>query len=352
MMPKNNFRSNAALNHNIKVIFILKICVCIILISGKGKSSRVRVAKSLSEENRKQRKAKHAKLMQNKRAGLTTAQKQQAKELDKERKAQMRASMTEEEKSKQREKDRLRKVKKFASLTDKEKSEVRKKDRLRKAAKKDPAPKDWRTLPRKWTKPDKPYTFPDEEEKNRLYQERRRQGRTEAEVEFEQIQNLLIKRCTRAERSEEEKKEEDAKAKRGMQLLPFQPLKSRRKSKGQREEYIWWKYWKKGDEQKELIRAKLPKFGEQFDMWDSKSQNPYKLDEEKEEKWNALSHQEKLSEKNKLRRKWVNEQLQQPIEMPEMEPCEYERIREQIIAEQNVEFEKYMMELNVHDSIN
>ena len=135
------------------------------------------------------------------------------------------------------------------------------------AAKKDPAPKDWRTLPRKWTKPDKPYTFPDEEEKNRLYQERRRQGRTEAEVEFEQIQNLLIKRCTRAERSEEEKKEEDAKAKRGMQLLPFQPLKSRRKSKGQREEYIWWKYWKKGDEQKELLRTKLPEFGEKFDKF-------------------------------------------------------------------------------------
>ena len=286
--------------------------------------------------------------MQKQRAVQTYAEKQQTKQLDKERKALMRSSMTEEEKAKQREKDRLQKKKKFASLTEEEKSERRKKDRLRKATKKEPAPKNWRELPRKWTKPSKPY-YPDEQERNRLYQERRRQGRTEAEVEFEQIQNLLIKRNTRADRPNEKKEEENAKAKEGMQFLPFQPLKSRRKSKGHREEYMWWKYWKKGDEEKELIRIKLPEFGELFSMWDSKSQNPYEADEEKEEKWNALSHQEKLCEKKKLRRKWVNEQLKQPIEMPKMEQSEYEKIREQIIAEKDEEFQKYMMKLNVHE---
>ena len=38
-------------------------------------------------------------------------------------------------------------------MTEDEKSKQRGKDCLRKASKKDPAPDNWRTLPREWTKP-------------------------------------------------------------------------------------------------------------------------------------------------------------------------------------------------------
>ena len=139
------------------------------------KSSKAKVAKwraSLSEDERNKIRSKHAQLMQNQRANQTNEEKL----LDKERKAKKRAALTEKEKSRQREKDRLRK-----------------------AAKKTPAPANWRTLPRKGKKHPVPYTEP---ERNRMYQEKRRLGRTE----FERIENLLIKRNTRANRSEEEKR--------------------------------------------------------------------------------------------------------------------------------------------------
>ena len=328
------------------------------LLSGKKKavkkSSKDRVAKwraNLSDENRKIVRKKQTQLKQSQRAMQSNEDRQLSRELDRDRKAKKRASMTNEEKSKQKEKDRLRKAEKRASLSEKEKSNLRVKDRMRKSAAREPPPENWRSLPREY-KGLYTYKYHVEQERNRLYKENRRKENTEAEAEFERIQNLLIKRKTRAKRSDEERKEQNAKAKNGMQFLPMIPFKSRRKSKGQRKEYMWWQFWKKGDENKELLRTKLPKYGTRFDQWDSKSENPYKMDEEKEEKWNAMSHCEKMHEKNKLRRKMIKEQLQQPIDMPELELSEYEKIREKIIAEQDAEFQKYMIELDVKNSKN
>ena len=100
---------------------------------------------------------------------------------------------------------------------------------------------------------------------------------------------------------------------------------------------------KKGEEYNEVLRYNCPKHGVQFDLQDSKSLNPYKDDEVKEEQWKAMSRTEKNSEQNRKRHKLVKEQLQQPIEMPEIEQSEYEKLREKIIEERNVEFDKYMM---------
>ena len=267
---------------------------------------------------------------------MTDEEKQQARKIDKEKKAHKRANMTEEEKLEIREKDRLRKAKKYGSLTEEEKLKQTEANKRKWADKK-------AAMPCK-KKPKKPYSYGKELDKNLLYQKNRRQEMSEAEAEFERIQNLLIKRNTRAKRTIEEKKEQDSKAKSGMQLMPFMPLKSRRQSKGQREEYLWWKFWKMGKEYEELIRTKLPEYGEKFAMWVSKSQNPYKVEEEKEEKLNSMSLREKMDERNKLRRKLVKEQLDVPIEMPEMEQSEYEEIREQIIVEWEQEFQKYLIE--------
>ena len=179
----------------------------------------------------------------------------------------------------------------------------------------------------------------------RLCKEKRRLERTEVEVEFERFNNSTN---SRARRSETEKEEEDAKS--GMKLMPILLFKSRQKTKGHREEYLWWKFWKKGEERKKVIRTKVPKFGAKFDVWDSGLQNPYKIDEEKEEKWNGVSLCEKKNEKNKLRRNLVKELLNQPIEMPELEKSEDEKLREQNLAEQNAEFKKYVMEHNLNNS--
>ena len=87
-------------------------------------------------------------------------------------------------------------------------------------------------------------------------------------------------------------------------------------------------------------------------MWDSKSLNPYKDDEVKEEQWKAMSLTEKNCERNRKQCKLVKEQLQQPIELPEIEQSEYEKLREKIIEERNVEFDKYMMKQKKFSSIN
>ena len=220
-------------------------------------SSKERVArwrKNLTEEDRQKVRAQNNKLKQTQRAKQTDEEKEKVRILDKERRAKKRAALSEEEKSRQREKDRLRK-----------------------SSKKQAPAANWRSLPRKWKKPYgtvRDGTVRDEQEKNREYQEKRRSGRSEAESEFERIQNLLIKRNTRAKRSDEEKIAENETAWNGMQFVPIFPFKSRRKSKGHREEYIWWKFWKTGNENKELLRTKLPEIGAKFDLWDSKSKNP------------------------------------------------------------------------------
>ena len=33
-----------------------------------------------------------------------------------------------------------------------------------------------------------------------------------------------------------------------------------RRAKGEGEEYLWWKYWNKGDSNKEILSMKLPKY--------------------------------------------------------------------------------------------
>ena len=261
--------------------------------------------------------------------------------------AKWRANRTDAEKQRDKDIDKARKSNKWKNMTEEEKRSYREKDRLRKAAKKEPAPENWRELPRKWKKPSSSnISYSEYLDKAQLYQETRRKESTEAEREYERIYDLIIRRYSRARKSDEKKREDNAKAKSGMKILPIVPFKSRQKSKGQKKEYLLWKYWKKGNEHKEILRDRLPKYATRFDTWDLESQNPYQDEEDKEEKWDAMTKCEKKYEKNKLRRKLLKEQLQQPIQMPEVEKSEYEKIREKIIEERNVEFDKYMMEHN------
>ena len=91
-----------------------------------------------------------------------------------------------------REKDRADKAKKPAMMTEEEKQKMREKDRIRKASK-------YVSL-KKGKTPSNPYVK-NEREHNRKYKELKRQRQTEGEAEFERIDNLLIKRRSRAARS-------------------------------------------------------------------------------------------------------------------------------------------------------
>ena len=73
-----------------------------------------------------------------------------------------------------------------------------------------------------------------------------------------------------------------------------------------------------------------------FEEWENKSQNPYDLEEMEEERQQSMTSREKMDEKNRkcrLERLRVQEELKKPIEMPEIQMCEYELIREKNIAE-------------------
>ena len=71
----------------------------------------------------------------------------------KDRVAKWRANRTDAEKQRDKDIDKARKSNKWKNMTEEEKRSYREKDRLRKAAKKEPAPENWRELPRKWKKP-------------------------------------------------------------------------------------------------------------------------------------------------------------------------------------------------------
>ena len=99
---------------------------------------------------------------------------------------------------------------------------------------------------------------------------------------------------------------------------------------------MWWQFWKKGLENKELLRKKLPVFAKRFEKREAKSENPLEIEEKEEEKKASMTLREKLDEKNrksKLERERILQELKKPIDMPEFEMCEYELIRERNIAE-------------------
>ena len=193
-----------------------------------------------------------------------------------------RAKLSEDKKQQMRDADRERRAKKRAAMTEEEKEAAREKDRARKAAKRSESAKnsdvDWRTLPRPKPADYQYKAVYNERESNKQYKRRVRQSRSAEEGEFEKIQNLLIKRTSRAKRTAERKDEENDKARKGMKLLgdegALRKFKVRR-AKGESEEYLWWKYWNKGESNKEILFKKLPLVAAKFQEWVKAGKSPY-----------------------------------------------------------------------------
>ena len=196
--------------------------------------------------------------------------------------ATWRANLSEDKKQKLREADKERRAKKRAAMTEEEKVAAREKDRARKAAKKNESAKnsdvDWRTLPRPRPADYQYKAVYNEREANRQYKRRVRETRSLEEEEFEKIQNLLIKRTSRAKRTTERKEKDNDKARKGMKLLAdegsIMKFKVRR-TKGEKEEYLWWKFWNKGDSNKEILSKKLPQVAAKFQEWVQAGKSPY-----------------------------------------------------------------------------
>ena len=194
----------------------------------------------------------------------------------KEKVSKWRANMSEDKKKLLREADRERKAKKRNSMTEEERNALKEKDRLRKSLKKT-SQVDGRTLPRErpWLKNRPVY---DETVANREYKRRIKETSTDEELEFQKIQNLLIKRNSRAKRTTERKEEDKAKANEGMKKIKnlghLMKFKVRR-AKGEGEEYLWWKYWNKGSSNKEIFTKKLPMLSAKFQEWDQSGKSPY-----------------------------------------------------------------------------
>ena len=253
------------------------------------------------------------------------------------------------EKERTKEQDRENKAKRRALMSDEEREKVREKDRLQKAAKRAAMKKSEEKVPRQTYRTPNPIYIKNEREHNRMYKEKKRKGQSEGEAEFERIDNLLIKRKSRAKRSAEEKEKDKKEAREGMKYVKIIPFKKRH-PKGQREEYMWWQFWKKSFENKEIMRKRLPIYAEKFEGWERRSQNPYDKEEKEEERQLAMTSMEKRDEKNRkcrLQRENVLEKLRQPIVMPEIEMSEYELIRERNIAE----IRKSMMESGLFEDL-
>ena len=254
-------------------------------------------------------------------------------------KKKQRKERTEAQKEMDRIKDKANKANKRSSMTVEEKERIKEKDRLRKAAKRAEAKKIEETsgiikVDRRTIIGEQNY-LKNERENNRKYKEKMRKGQTEGEAEFERIENLLYKRNSRVDRSEAQKEADKKRACEDMKLERILPFK-KRNPYGQSEEFMWWKFWKKNTENRKLLKKLLPDYHKKFKGWEAKSENPFSIEEKEEEKRATMTVREKLDEKNrkrKLEREMLRQELQKPIDMPEIEMSEYEILREKNIAE-------------------
>ena len=85
-----------------------------------------------------------------------------------------------------------------------------------------------------------------------------------------------------------------------------------------------------------LLKKLLPDYHKKFKGWEAKSENPFSIEEKEEEKRATMTVREKLDEKNskrKLEREMLRQELQKPIDMPEIEMSDCEILREKNIAE-------------------
>lgn len=209
---------------------------------------------------------------------------------DRQRKALKRSQMSEEEKQKERKACRERNAAMRTNRTEQEKEKAKEIDRDRKAKKSRKS-----KVVIDYVKHEKAY--------NRLYKQRIRTGRSEAEHEYEIIYNLLCMRKIRSSRNGKEHLLDNLDAKKGMQLLKnegrLKPFHER-SFREIKEIDIWRRFMRRGKEYSSILKIKKPKTAEM-------------LEEQFEKEWKAyeakLEHERPLREKGYLEMNLVDGQV-------------------------------------------
>ena len=304
--------------------------------------------------------------------------------------ARKRASMSDEEKALQRQADKERKAEKRNRMTAKEKEEMRKTDSKRKADSRAAAKLPTKKIVKRTR------TWPQfERENNRKYKVRIRENRSEAEHEYDKIYNLLCMRKHRAERTDDDLQIEKSAAKSGMKLVrqygTLKPYQERARGiKKMSEIDLWMKFYVKGSKYRDVLKERNPSIASEIqEILDQKSKEEEdrkaKVQKERDDgywefdynmdrwiwtginppgpenpdpnevdldpnslPWSDEEYRKKCEEgdarqaeimrisKNRKERERYNNRkkdLLKPIEVPEFELSEYERIREQNIKE-------------------
>ena len=151
--------------------------------------------------------------------------------------------------------------KKRDNMTDEEWNADKEKDRLRKARN-----KHLKKEKKKTTKSSNAQAVrrkTPEHERNKLYKRRIRGKMTEAETEYQNVENLLKMRQSRQDRNGKEHLLSNLKAKQGMRDLKelgrVEGIEFMMRNKREKdEEVIWWNYWTSGKQFKEVLKSRRP----------------------------------------------------------------------------------------------
>ena len=131
-------------------------------------------------------------------------------------------------------------------MSEEKKDVIREKDKLQK---------------RKRAVAKKAFSRAQERENDMLYRRRVRAGMTAAEIEYEQVYNLLKQRKSRQSRDGKAHLLDNLKAKKGMRDLKeigrvFAFMERGKREKD--EEVLWWNFWIKGKQFKDILTNKQP----------------------------------------------------------------------------------------------
>ena len=224
---------------------------------------------------------------------MTAQQRDMERQKNNERKKRVKETMSEETKTALREKDRLRKKEKRLELKKKQSIEaIRRQKESRERI-------EWsldEEQRKYWDDRFKQHgTYREKEpEFNRIYKRRVRGNRTEAEVEYDKIESLLLKRAKRQKRNGKEHLLDNLKAKQGMRdLREIGPIKGRefmrRVTRVKDEDDIWYSYWIKGSDYEELLLKRRPdtaaKMHERYTEYVEKITAHRKKEMERLQKW-------------------------------------------------------------------
>ena len=332
------------------------------------------------------------------------------KEKERVRKKKYRARLSKKDTEDNRLLDKERKAKARSQMTDAQLEERRRKDRERKAAKKAQLARNAIPEVNNADEPvQKPKYVTEERENNRKYRERTRAERTEDEVEFDNIVNLLHMRRAPDNRDGKKHLLDNLKAKRAMREAKEtgkEPVNREQWIRSKHEINLWYDFWHRNSESKNIMRTRKPELAERFtkeaeEIWEMskcKAEEDEKLWAEKRkegfwhyqgdiddyvwigegpapdteefrleapteeddiaylkqlDEWNKAEIEERRMKDILRQREWrkknadkmkayrakkkvaLQEELDKPIEMPELEKSKYELIREEIIRERH-----------------